>query len=81
MPDLAQEAPWRWIHGSRVRAFQDASLAISVLSEGKLPIYIAEQKGFPRAAEISINILEFRSGDEVVRTFLGGSADFLHLRR
>jgi len=52
------------------------TLAISGLSEGKLPIYVAGDQGFFKAAGLSLDILEFRSGTEAVQTFVGGSADF-----
>lgn len=61
---------------SSARSETHLTLAVSGLSEGKLPIYVAEQQGFLKAAGISIDILEFRSGGEVVKAFLGGSADF-----
>lgn len=52
------------------------TLAISGLSEGKLPLYVAQDQGFLKAAGLSLDILEFRSGTEAVETFAGGSADF-----
>jgi NitT/TauT family transport system substrate-binding protein len=52
------------------------TLGISGLSEGKLPIYAAEQQGLFKAAGIAVDIQEFRSGGDVVQAFVGGSVDF-----
>lgn len=50
-------------------------LAVSGLSEGKLPLYVAEQQGFFKAAGIDVDILEFKSGGAAVQAFVGNSVD------
>ena len=50
-------------------------LAISGLSEGKLPIHVAEVQGFLKEAGLSIEFIEFKSGGAAVQAFVGGSAD------
>ncbi len=61
---------------SPARAQTVIKLGISGLSEGKLPIYVAEQQGFFKANGITLDIREFRSGGDVVQAFVGGSVDF-----
>ena len=50
-------------------------LAVSGLSEGKLPLYVAEQQGFFKAAGIEVEFLEFKSGGAAVQAFVGNSVE------
>jgi NitT/TauT family transport system substrate-binding protein len=50
-------------------------LAISGLSEGKLPLYVAEQQGYFKAAGLDVDLLEFKSGGAAVQAFVGNSVD------
>ena len=50
-------------------------LAVSGLSEGKLPLYVAEQQGYFKAAGLKVDIIEFKSGGAAVQAFVGNGVD------
>jgi NitT/TauT family transport system substrate-binding protein len=50
-------------------------LAVSGLSEGKLPLYVAQQQGYFKAAGLDVEIMEFKSGGAAVQAFVGNSVD------
>jgi NitT/TauT family transport system substrate-binding protein len=61
--------------GTAAAAATTLKLAVSGLSEGKLPLYVAEQQGYFKAAGIDLDIIEFKSGGAAVQAFAGNSVD------
>jgi NitT/TauT family transport system substrate-binding protein len=54
---------------------QTVTLGISGLSQGKLPIFVATDRGYFKKRGVTVNIIEFSSGGSVVQAFVGGSVD------
>lgn len=64
-----------FVTAAHADADQTVTLGISGLSQGKLPIFVATDRGYFKNRGVTVNIVEFSSGGSVVQAFVGGSVD------